>query len=258
MAMQRVAPASRTVRCIRWLARPLAIVSIWLVAVGFFWTAYTVAGKREPRSFEVLVFTAAFATAGVLSAAVALLLGGKKRWAAETALSVLIVTVIPIGGSGALFWMVPKAGEYLLGMSAREFPAFRGEFLGSALKIAGLAGPTGAVLGTMIGVIAGLLLALAGRRPRLVGWLVAWLLLACVMGSIHVVAFDRLTVFVTSLRLNGLNQLEYSWYLAGELASAMGATAGAVVGAVISCGAVRMDVRSRRTLPPAPASRIES
>ena len=142
--------------------------------------------------------------------------------------------------------MVPKAGEYLLGMSAREFPAFRGEFLGSALKIAGLAGPTGAVLGTMIGVIAGLLLALAGRRPRLVGWLVAWLLLACVMGSIHVVAFDRLTVFVTSLRLNGLNQLEYSWYLAGELASAMGATAGAVVGAVISCGAVRMDVRSRR------------
>ena len=170
-AMQRDFPTSRTVRCIRCLARPLVIVSIWLVAVGFFWTAYTVAGKRDPRSFEVLVFTAAFSAAAVLSAAMALFLGGKKRWAAETALSVLIVVVISIGIVSALFWVVPTAGQYLLGMSVPDFLAFRREFLGSAPTIAKVAVPTGAVLGLMIGVIAGLLLALAGRRPRLV-WLV--------------------------------------------------------------------------------------
>jgi hypothetical protein len=258
MAMQRVSPTSRTVRCIRWLARPLAIVSIWLVAVGFFWTAYTVAGKRDPRSFEVLVFTAAFATAAVLSASMALLLGGKRRWAMETALSVLTVIGNLIGGACALFWLVPSAGQYLLGLRVPDFLAFRGEFLWSALMIAKVAVPTGAVLGLMIGVIAGLLLALAGRRPRLVGWLVAGLLLACVMGSIHVVAFDRLTGLVANIRLNGVSQLEYAWFLTGELVSAMGATAGAVVGAVISCGAVRMEVRSRRNIPPGRDSRIDS
>jgi len=159
------------------LARPLAIVSIWLIAVAFFGTAYIVAVKRRTSSFmsptiEVLDFTGAFAVAAALSAVIALIFGGRKRWAVEATLSIPILIVAPIGGAYALFWLAPTLGRYLLGMSVLDFLSFRRGLLELALKIAKLTVPTGTVLGIMIGAIAGLflvlaLLAIVGQRRRL-------------------------------------------------------------------------------------------
>ncbi len=222
------------------------MVSIWLIALGFFATAYIGTGRRQYRTFEILDFTGAFAIAAATSAVLALILGGKKRWAIEAALPILILIVTPISGAYVLFWMVPTQGQFLLSMSLRDFLSFRRQLLDSAREIAHLTVPTGAILGIMIGGIAGFLLLLAGRRPRFAGGLVLGLLLACVIGSVHIDAFRRVTDFVVRARLQGANRLQYAWYMTEELGSAMGATAGAVVGAVLSGGAVWMVDRSQR------------
>ena len=233
---------------LRWLARPLAIVSIWLIAVGFFGTAYIVGtGKRLPSSREVSVFISAFAVSATIAAVMALFLGGKKRWAVEAALSIAVLIAAPIGAAYAALWLTPAFGQYLLGMKPRGFLSYRRDILESAMKIAGFAVPAGIVLGILVGAIAGVLLVLAGRWPRFVGGLVVGLLLACAIGSVHINIFDVVIDFVVETRLRGDNRFGYAWLMAGERASAIGATAGAVVGAVISCWAVQMDVRSRRT-----------
>jgi hypothetical protein len=71
------------------------------------------------------------------------------------------------------------------------------------------------------------------------------LLLACVFGSAHIVAFDRVVDFVVKSRLEGLTSLRVAWTIRSELASAIGASAGALVGAVVASAAVRMSDRNR-------------
>lgn len=252
MAVQGINPLAGMTRYRRFLARPLAIVSVWLIAVAFFGTAYIVAVKRRTSSFmsptiEVLDFTGAFAVAAALSAVIALILGGRKRWAVEATLSMPVPIVAPIGGAYALFWLAPTLGQYLLGIGARDFLSFRRGLPQLALEIAKLTIPTGTVLGLMIGAIAGLLLVLASRWPRFFGWLVVGLLLACVISSVHINAFGRVTNLVVKVRMNGSSDIENAIFMTAQLVSAMGAIAGAVVGAVISCRAVRMNGRSHRT-----------
>ena len=224
-------------------------MSIWLIAVGFFGTAYIIGtGRRQLRSMEVSDFVSAFAVSAIVSAVVALFLGGRKRWAVEAVLSISILIVTPVAAAYALFWLAPTMGQYLLEMKPRGFLSYRRDILGSAREIAGFAVPAGTVLGILVGAIAGLLLVLARRWPRFVGGLVVGLLLACAIASVHINLFDVVIDFVVQTRLHGIDRAYHAWLMTSEVASAVGATAGAVVGAVISCwAAVRMDVRSRRT-----------
>lgn len=240
MSLQIINSNSRLVRCLRFLARSLAIVSIWLIAIGFFAIAYIMGGRRWPSSFEILDFTSSFAVASAMAAVVAFMLAGRRSLAAEVTLAILILIVPPIGASYLIFWLVPTLGQELLQMRTIAFLSFRQAHLSAALEIARLTIPTATILGILMGAVAGIVLLLASRWPRLVGWLVAGLLLGCVVGSVHIDAFGRMTDFVVKTRLHGANRLEYAWFMTCELLSAMGATAGAVVGAVIACGAVRI------------------
>jgi hypothetical protein len=164
-------------------------------------------------------------------------------------LSILIIVLTPVGGACVLFWLAPTLGQSLLAMSARDFLSFRRELLESAREIAGLTVPTGTVLGILAGALAGLWLALARRWPRFAGWSAAGLLLACIIGSVHIDAFGRVTDLVVEARLHGSDPLHYAWFMTVELTAAIGATSGAVVGAVISCWAVQTDGRSSRRPP---------
>ncbi len=112
MAEQSINPFSGFARRLRWLARPLAIVSIWLITVGFFGTAYIVGtGRRPLRSMEVPVFISAFAVSAIIAAVMALFLGGKKRWAVEAALSIAVLIATPIGAAYAMLWLTPAFGS---------------------------------------------------------------------------------------------------------------------------------------------------
>ena len=130
-------------------------------------------------------------------------------------------------------------------VQALNFFPYRGNVSTAVLGIARQTIPTGAILGTGIGTFVGLMILLARRRPQLVGWLVVGLLLSCVVGFVHVVAFDRVVDFVVKTRMEGVNSLMVSWTIRSEIASAIGATAGAFVGAVVVYGAVRLSEGSR-------------
>jgi hypothetical protein len=227
-----------SVRLIRSLARQLAMVTIWLTATGFFGMAFFRSGGRRARVEEAVIFAVAFAGAAAVSAVITLAMGGKRHWAVVAALPMAIVLATPVGIASVLSGLAPAVGWKLRRLS--YFPLGGGEVSTVILGIARQTIPTGAILGVVIGTLAGLLTLLASRRPRLVGWLVGGLLLSCVIGSVHIDAFGRVIDFVLRMRLEGVNRLVVSWTIAIELAATMGATAGALVGAVVACWTVRI------------------
>jgi hypothetical protein len=229
----------RMLRLLRMLARPIAIVALWLTATGFFGTAYLLGAGRRPRLDDEIVFTASFAVASAVSAAIALAVGGRRRWAVEAALPMAILVAMPVAVAGVLSWLAPAMGWTLMRISG--FPRSRGHLPTAVWETAKLTFPSGAILGAAVGAVAGVLLLLARRWPRLVGSLVISLLLACVFSSFHIEAFGRVTDLLVKVRLIGVHRLVYSWNIGFELSSALGATAGAVVGAIGASGAVRMD-----------------
>ncbi len=196
------------IRLVRLLARPLAMAAIWLTATGFFGMAYFLSGRRV-RVEEAIIFTVAFANAAAVSAVIALAVGAKRRWALEAALPMAILMATPVGVAGVLIWLAPTMSGSLKRLD--YFPHYGGHIPTAVLGIARQTIPTGVILGAGIGAFVGLLILLARHRPRLVGWFVVGLLLSCVVGSAHIVAFDRVVDFVVKTRLEGVNSLRVSW-----------------------------------------------
>jgi hypothetical protein len=241
------------IRAIRSLARPLAMVAIWMTATAFFGLAYFLSGRRV-RVDEAIVFTMAFAGAAAVSAVIALAIGTKRRWALEAALPMATLMFSPVAIAWALSWLAPSTTWNLQRV---DFFPYGGHVTTAVLGIARQTVPTGAVVGASFGTIVGLLILLVRHRPRLARCLVVALLLACVIGSVHVVAFDHVVDFVVKTRLAGVNHLRVSWTIRLELASAIGATAGAFVGAVGAYGAVRLRDGSRRSRPMSEHGNVE-
>jgi hypothetical protein len=228
------------------LVRPLAITAMWLTASVFFVLAYFLSG-RSARVEEAIIFAVAFGTAAAVSAVIALAVGGKRRWALDAALPMAILIAAAVSTAGVLTWLAstvsasPRTINYL--------PVYWGSIAAVVLGVSLQTIPTGAILGAGIGVISGLSIVLGRRWPRLVGWLLVMLLVFCVIGSVHIVAFDGVVDFVVRTRLEGVRPLVGYWGIRHELPSAIGATAGAFVGAVVVYGAVRLVEGSRRSRP---------
>jgi hypothetical protein len=233
------------IRLIRPLARPLVMAGMWLTATAFFGMAYFVSGKRV-RVEEAIFFTVAFANAATVSAVIALAIGAKRRWALEAALPMAALMFGPVAIAWAFSWLAPGTSWNL--QTVDFFPYGR-HVPTVVLGVARQTIPTGAIVGASFGFLVGLSILLVRNRPRLARCLVVALLIACVIGSIHVVAFDHVVDFVVKTRLAGVNHLRVSWIIRMELASAIGATAGAFVGAVVAYGAVRLSDGSRRSRP---------
>jgi hypothetical protein len=233
------------IRVFRSLARPLAMLAIWLTATAFFGLAYFLSGRRVSLE-EAIIFTVAFAIATAAAAAIALLVGGRRRWAIEAALPMASLVTVPVCLAGALIWLAPTLSGSL--STTEYFPHYRGHVPSAVLGIARQTIPTGVLLGAVFGSMIGLSIIVVRHRPRLLRWAVAGLLLSCFFGSAHIGAFDRIVDFVVNTRLSGVNRLVVAWTIRFELASAIGATAGACVGAVVACGAVRLSDRSRAAL----------
>jgi hypothetical protein len=156
----------------------------------------------------------------------------------------MIFMATPVCTASVLNWLAPTLSANLGGVD--YLPAkYRGHLPTAVLGIARMTIPTGVILGVGLGFTVGVLILLARARLRLVRWVVAGLLLACVLGSVHVVAFDRVVDFVVKTRLNGVDRFQASWTMRLEVAAAIGATAGAFVGAVVAYGAVGLSDRSR-------------
>jgi hypothetical protein len=230
------------IRIMRWLARPLAMTAMWLTATGFFGMAYFLSG-RSIRVEEAIIFAVAFGTATAVSAVIALAIGAKRRWAIEAAVPIAILMAAPVGTAGALTWLAPTMSKNL--QAAGYFSQYRGSIPAAVLGVSRQTIPTSAILGAGIGVIGGLSIVFGRRWPRLVGWFLVVLLISCVVGSVHIIAFDRVVDFVVQSGLEGVHRLLVPWSIHLELPTAIGATAGAVVGAVVACWAARIGGQGR-------------
>jgi hypothetical protein len=231
MAARRRDCLMKWIRVMRWLARPLAMTAMWLTATGFFGMAYFLSG-RSIRVEEGIIFTVTFGTAAAVSAVIALAIGAERRWAIEAALPIAILMAAPVGTAGALTWLAPTMGGNI--QAAGYFPQYRGRIPAAVLGVSMQTIPIAAILGAGIGAISGLSIVLGRCWSRLVGWFLVLLFVSCIIGSMHIIVFDR----VVDLLVQNITF---------ELPAAIGATAGAVVGAVVASGAVRLSDGSRRS-----------
>jgi hypothetical protein len=180
------------------------MVGMWLTATAFFGMAYFVSGKRV-RVEEAIVFTLAFANAATVSAVITLAIGAKRRWALEAALPMAALMFDSVAIAWAFSWLAPGTSWNL--QTVDFFPYGR-HVPTVVLGIARQTIPTGAIVGASFGFLVGLSILLVRNRPRLARCLVAALLLACVIGSVHVVAFDHVVDFIVKTRLAGVNVLK--------------------------------------------------
>ena len=78
-AVRSMNPLPGWARVIRLLARPLATVTLWLTATGFFGVAFFLSGGRRARVEEAITFAVAFAGAAAVSTVIVLAIGAKEN-----------------------------------------------------------------------------------------------------------------------------------------------------------------------------------
>jgi hypothetical protein len=191
-------------------------LTLWVTGIWFFGMAYDLTGGRTIRDDEVVTFRLAFAMASAIASVTALAVAGRVRWALGAAVCFSLAGFILIGAAVSLSWLaVPR-------------------FPGAVFQVAEAAIVTGVFMGAGLGLIAGLLVLLARRWPRLIGWLVAGLLAACVARFVHISAFDSVIQYAMAFRI-GRDPGAYFGAYRVFFPASLGACAGAVVGAAGAC-----------------------
>ena len=215
--------------------RSAAIAAAWVMAVGIGVGGFS-AGSR-PWFGEVVAFAFEFAIASAVAAVVALAVGGRRRWATETALAIAACLVLAAVVAGSLLWLAPWTTWRFTGLGSQEFLMYRRMAEQIATDLVRTRGRLGVGLGLVTGMIAGLLMRLARRRPGLASGLASGLLLA--IGALAGAASGAVTDFVLEARLDHGN-----WKVSSigthELAGAIGAVAGSIVGALAAYVAPRL------------------
>ena len=147
--------------------QPVAVAASWLALVAlttgcFFWPR---GAEAQPTLDDVIGFGCSLAIAGAAAAITAFAIGGRRRWAIQLALSVLlVVTVVALLLLYSL-WLDPTFARQQ--MDLWSFQRLEHAVPGWAEQLAGYHGPLGAAVGIGVGAVAGLLIRFGRQRPRL-------------------------------------------------------------------------------------------
>ncbi|HZW33871.1 MAG TPA: hypothetical protein VFF52_24325 [Isosphaeraceae bacterium] len=231
---------------IRFLLRLLAIILVWSIVVGL-GTAFFFAPRgteAQPSYFDLIGFGCAIAIAGAAAAIVAVGLAGKRRWAVEIALAVALTAAAAVALAYLALWFAPWTVRSR--MDAWSFLRLREDVLHWGEAIALFHAPMEVGVGSVAGVIAGLLILLGRRWPRLATGIALGLLFACAVDSVRQFVFDVVIRWGWIIRA-----LHNTWAMTDEQIWATAAVFGAIAGAVIAGFAVRMAGRHRSNLVPA-------
>ncbi len=212
----------------RAAGRGVAFVGSWLTAVAIASAGY--GAEAGPNPFEVVPFAGPFAVAVAVAAGVSWTVGGDRRRAAAFAMSLGVFLIGILALIYLVFWGFGEEVRVRLGTPRPAYEGHRRELVSWSARLA-RDSMAGAITGTASGAIAGGLLALARRRPRLAGAVSVGLLLASGVSAPSLIA--EATRLLLDWRSEG-----GLWRAASiskdELATLLGAFSGSVVGAILA------------------------
>jgi hypothetical protein len=223
------------------LARLLAILVIWFLVAGlgtgFFFAPRGV--EAQPVANDLIGFACSLALAGVVASAVAVGLAGRRRWTLEIALAVVLMAAAAAVLAYLALWVFPWTVRSR--MDAWSFLGLRRDVPRWGQAIILFHAPMGAGVGSVVGVMAGLLILLARRRPRLATGIALGLLFACASSQVQRFVFGAVITFGRTIQWGWyvLSQLE-PWAMTDDQIWSTAAVFGAIVGAVVASLAVRM------------------
>jgi hypothetical protein len=225
------------------VTRLLAILAVWSIVValgmGYFFSPIGV--EARPSYNDLVGFGCAFAIAGAVAASVALALGGKRKWAVEIALAVALTMVATAVLAALALWVAPMTVRSR--MDAWSFLRLQQDVLRWGEAIVKFHAPLGVGVGGVVGAIAGLLIVLARRRPRLAIGISLGLLVTCAAGPEQPILFGL--VFLWGLII----QRPFgTWPMTPDGVWATAAILGAIAGAFVACFSLRM-ARGHRSGP---------
>jgi hypothetical protein len=230
-------------RCCGRIGRMLIIQAVWLTMVGLGACSYQAGSSRFE---EVFGFADQFALASATSAIVTLAAGGTWRRAREVALSILAMIVLVTILAYSFFWLTPVQAKTWLGLSPPDLWYIQHQLKLVPQMLSGMAAAITVMVGLGIGIVAGLLMRLARRRPRLAVVLAMGILAG--FGSSASYQASAMTSIVLESRGEGGQWLAAS-ISETELANAIGAVTGAMAGAMIACVTMRLSIARSRSIP---------
>lgn len=211
---------------LRSVGRGLAVVTIWLVALGIASGGFF-PGPRQGR-LEVIAFGLSFALASAVAGVATLAVGGRGRLAIEAAVAIVATVLVAMG----VVWLAPFTTQRLARLGSQELLFYRRK----AVAFVRDWFPTGPILGLVIGTLAGLLMRLGRRRPRVAAALAVGLLVAVAASASD--AGRLVSDFVLESR-----KARDKWTFPSldpiEVAGSIGSAAGSVFGAIAACAALR-------------------
>ena len=172
-------------------------------------------------------FGCSTAIAGAAAAIAAFGIGGRKRWAVQLALSVLLVGAIAAMLLVYLLWLDPTFARMRMDPWSLQRLQHVAPLWGE--QLAGYHGPLGAAVGIALGTTAGLLIRFGRRRPRLATGVALAILFVFASGTGRQFALDL-------VRWTGrlLRYLLIPWSISDDQISITGMIFGAIAGAVVA------------------------
>jgi hypothetical protein len=231
--------------------QPVAIAVSWLASValatGVFFAPR--GAEAQPTLDDVVGFGCSMAIAGAAAAIAAFGIGGRRRWAIQLALSVLLV-----GATAALLlfyclWLDPTFARQR--MDFWSFERLRHSAPRWAEQLAGYHGPLGAAVGIALGTTAGLLIRFGRRRPRVAISVALAILFAFASGPGRQFALDLVTWTGWRLRYHLV-----PWSISDDQISITGMIFGAIAGSVVA-GLAMYAARRGRTVMASHSERSE-
>ncbi len=236
---QTVEHAQPRIRLTTYL-RPPAIVACWLglvaLATAMFFAPRST--EAQPEINDAIGFGCSTAIAAAAAAITAFGLGGRRRWAVEMAVSILLLATI----AALLVVDFVVLDPTFLRTRVDPWTVLRLQSGAErwAEQLAGYHVPLGAAVGITLGAAAGLLIQLARRRPRLATGTALAILFALASALGRQFAFNLVSGAGTILRSRFV-----PWNISADQIS----TTGMIFGAVTGCTVAFLAIHATRPRP---------
>jgi hypothetical protein len=209
--------------------RPPLITASWLALVALATAVFFAPRGTEvqPEINDAVSFGSSTAIAGASAAIVAFALGGRRRWAVEMLVSVLLLAALAALLLLYFLWFDPTVGR--MRMDPWTLLRLQHDAGHWAKQLAGYHAPLGAAVGFVFGAVASVLFKLGRGYPRFATGMALTLLFAIASDPGRRFAFDLVT---------GLGRIILycfvPWSISDDQISTTGIVFGAIAGSIVA------------------------